>query len=290
MRNPEVQSYSKENFISLKYNANEDVGYDYFKQYKCQGVPHLLFLNDVGDEVDRIIGFLPPAEFLLRIKDIAEKRNTLNDFLARYEKGERNSQIIAAIAMKYEDRKNNEKAAEFYSILINEYADEESDYNDQGKFFLATHAFNNGNELALKKYIENNSDSKFQLSAYKKMIFHYVNSGQLEKELSIHNEMVDFFSNDPSVLNSYSWRMAELEMNLEDALIKIQKAIILTVNDPSQANIIDTEAEILWKLKRYDDAIKSIEDAILIEPDNEYFKDQKEKFLESKNKKQLQSV
>ena len=227
---------------------------------------------------------------MLRIKDIANKKNTLNDFLARYEKGERNSEIIAAIAMKYEDRKNSEKAAEFYSILINQYANEESDYHAQGKFFLATYAFNKGNEFALKKYIKNNSDSKFQLSAYKKMIFYYVDSGQIEKELSIHNEMMEKFSNDPSVLNSYSWRMAELEMNLEDALIKIQKAIILTVNDPSQANIIDTEAEILWKLKRYDDAIKSIEDAILIEPDNEYFKDQKEKFLESKNKKQLQSV
>ena len=288
LRNPQVQDFSRLNFISLKFNANEDVGYDYFKQYKCQGVPHLVFLDADGIEVDRIIGFLPPSEYLLRIKDIANKKNTLNDFLARYEKGERNSEIIAAIAMKYEDRKNSEKAAEFYSILINEYADEKSDYNDQGKFFLATHAFNNGNELALKKYIENNSNSKFQLSAYKKMIFYYVDSDQLEKELSIHNEMIEKFSNDPSVLNSYSWRMAELEMNLEDALIKIKKAIVMTHNDPRQANIIDTEAEILWKLKRYDDAIKSIEGAILIEPNNEYFKDQKEKFLETK--KQLKSV
>ena len=84
---------------------------------------------------------MPPSEYLLRIKDIANKKNTLNDFLARYEKGERNSQIIAAIAMKYEDRKNSEKAAEFYSILINEYADEKSDYNDQGKFFFSYSCF-----------------------------------------------------------------------------------------------------------------------------------------------------
>ena len=100
LRNPQVQDFSKQNFISLKFNANEDVGYDYFKQYKCQGVPHLVFLDADGIEVDRIIGFLPPSEYLLRIKDIANKKNTLNDFLARYEKGERNSEIIAAIAMK----------------------------------------------------------------------------------------------------------------------------------------------------------------------------------------------
>ncbi len=274
----------------MKYNANEDVGYEYFKKYRCQGVPHLVFLNNMGDEVDRIIGFLPPAEFLIRIKDIAEKRNTLNDFLARYEGGEKNSEIIAAIAMKYEDRKEDEKAAEYYSILIKEYSDKESDYHIKGRFFLASHAFNNGNEFALKKYIENNLNSKFQLMAYRKMIFHYVDSGQLEKELLIQRERIEKFPDDSSVLNSYAWRMAELEINLEDALVKVQKAIVLTINDPKQANIIDTEAEIFWKLKRFNDAIKSIDRAISMEPDNQYFKDQKEKFLESKNKQKLQSA
>ena len=192
--------------------------------------------------------------------------------------------------MKYEDRKEDEKAAEYYSILINEYADEKSDYHVKGKFFLASHAFNNGDEFALKKYLENNSNSKFQLLAYRKMIFHYVDSGQLEKELSIHREMLEKFSDDSGVLNSYAWRMAELEINLEDALVKVQKAIVLTINDPSQANIIDTEAEIYWKLKRFDDAINSIDRALSMDPDNQYFRDQKEKFLESKNQQKFQSA
>ena len=69
LRNVEVQDFSKKNFISLKYNASEELGYNYFKQYKCQGVPHLVFLDSEGIEVDRIIGFLPPTEYLLRIKE-----------------------------------------------------------------------------------------------------------------------------------------------------------------------------------------------------------------------------
>ena len=71
--------------------------------------------------MDRIIGFMPPTEYLLRIEDIVNKRNTLNDYLARYGKGEKNVDIIAAIAMKYEDRKENEKACEFYSILVADF-------------------------------------------------------------------------------------------------------------------------------------------------------------------------
>ena len=57
----------------------------------------------------------------------------------------------------------------------------------------------------------------------------------------------------------------------------------LSADDPnSQANIIDTEAEVLWKLKRFDAAIEAIERAIIIDGENQYFKDQKEKFIQSK--------
>jgi len=84
--------------------------------------------------------------------------------------------------------------------------------------------------------------------------------------------------------------MAEIEFNLEDALIKVQKAIEITADDQNrQANIIDTKAEVLWKLKRFDKAIEAIERAITIEPDNQYFRDQKEKFIQSK-KEESQSA
>ena len=198
--------------------------------------------------------------------------------------------MIAAIAMKYEDRNENDKAAEYYSILIKEYASDDSDYYIQAKFFLATYNFNNGDEFALKDYIDSNPNSKFLLPAYRKMIFYYVDSNQLDKELEVYTEMLNKYPNDPNVLNSYAWRMAELEIDLEKALIKVQKAIFLTKNDPDQANIIDTEAEIFWKLKRYDEAIKSIDRALFIDPDNKYFQDQKEKFLKSKTELKLQSV
>ena len=48
--------------------------------------------------MDRIIGFLTPTEYLLRLNDIVHKRNTLDDYLARYEKGESGADIVAAIA------------------------------------------------------------------------------------------------------------------------------------------------------------------------------------------------
>ena len=232
--------------------------------------------------MDRIIGFLSPTEYLLRLNDIVHKRNTLDDYLARYKNGELSADIVAAIAMKYEDRKENDKAAEFYSILIKDYPDPSSEYYIKGKFFLASHEFKSGNDTALKKYIADNTDSPFHFDAYRKMVYHYADTKQREKELSAYSEMLSIFPNDPSALNSYAWRMAEIETNLEDALEKVQKAVVLTADDPNQqAGIIDTEAEVLWKMGHFDEAIEAIERALLIEPDNQYYKDQKEKFIES---------
>jgi len=99
--------------------------------------------------------------------------------------------------------------------------------------------------------------------------------------------MIKQFPEDAKVLNSYSWRMTELEVNLEDALEKVRQAIFLTNKEPHiQANILDTEAEVLWKLGRFNEAIKVIERAIAIDSKNQYFKDQKRKFLNSINTKE----
>ena len=38
----------------------------------------------------------------------------------------------------------------------------------------------------------------------------------------------------------------------------------------------------IWKMGHFDKAIEAIERAISIEPDNMYYKDQKEKFIETK--------
>ena len=220
---------------------------------------------------------------MLRLNDIIHKRNTLDDYLARYKKGELSADIVAAIATKYKHRKENEKAAEFYSILINKYPDPSSDLYQNGKFFLATHEFTKGDDDALRDYVADNPDSPFHFDAYRKMVYHYADTEQRDKELTAYEEMLSSSPNDPSALNSYAWRMAEIDTNLKDALQKARKAVVLTANDPDrQAGIIDTEAEVLWKMKRFDEAIEAIERAITIDPDNQYYQDQKEKFLESK--------
>ena len=73
-------------------------------------------------------------------------------------------------------------------------------------------------------------------------------------------------------------------LSLEKALKLATKAIALSASDPmGQAMVIDTEAEVLWKLGRINEAIESIEKAIKIKPEDNYYQSQKEKFQNSLN-------
>ena len=102
-------------------------------------------------------------------------------------------------------------------------------------------------------------------------------------EIDTYKKMVNLFYNESFFLNSYAWRMTELNTNLTDALDKVNLALdIITVQDKNYAQILDTKAEVLWKLGLFDEAIKMIEQAINIDEDSEYYKDQKEKINNSK--------
>ena len=278
-----MKAFSDANLISIKMDANKEEARKVFDEYKCKGVPHLLFVDNKGTEVDRIIGYLPPSEYLSRIQDIRNNKYTLNDYLAQYENGNANAELIAGIAMKYEDRGDSDNAKEFYKILIKDYPDPASEYYQRGTYFLASDAFKNGILMALNAYIVSFPDSPFIEEAFYTMAYHFADKEMREDELKVYAQMLSHFPDNTGILNSYAWRMAEIEINLEDALVKVKRAVKLSEDDPnSQANIIDTEAEVLWKLKRFDAAIEAIERAIIIDGENQYFKDQKEKFIQSK--------
>jgi hypothetical protein len=78
--------------------------------------------------------------------------------------------------------------------------------------------------------------------------------------------------------------MAELELDLENALQKINVALDIVLEDKEKrAMILDTKAEVFWKLKKNDDAIITINQSIELDPENSYYLNQKNKYLQSIN-------
>ena len=208
--------------------------------------------------------------------------NTIDDLLDKYIKNN-NPSILSLLAKKYFEKGDYENSQARYLELINNYKNADATLIDEAEFQISMIKYYNDDISGLSEYINGNNNIDYKKTALNMLKRYYRSKSDQNNELNIHARSLLMFPNDPNILNSYAWRMSELEMNLEDAITKINRAIVLSVNDKKkQANILDTKAEVLWKLGKNDEAVKIIEMAIQLNPDNDYFVEQKDKFLSTK--------
>ena len=283
-------SFSKENFISLKLKPwSNQKDSELFQSMNGRGIPLLVYLNSDGEEIDRILGWLPPDEYLNRIKDIFNGIDTFLSLKNNFISGSRDNKVVTKLSEKCQSYNNLELCNDVYSYVI----DNKTSFDTQTIFTSELISSKkqlevNGDTENLIKLINIYDSPEHQKPIYNTLVYYYHDSGDVDAESKLYKEFSDKFSLDANVLNAYAWRMTELQLNLEDALKKSMQAVDLTSTNPEvQANILDTKAELLWLLDRHDEAISTINIAIDINPQSDYFKEQKIKFQNSKDEEKL---
>tara|TARA_B100001250_G_scaffold86025_1_gene71160 strand:- start:1419 stop:2276 length:858 start_codon:yes stop_codon:yes gene_type:complete len=277
--NTDIINFAEKNFINIKINTDNEYGYELFKKYNGQGLPTILFINPDGSERDRFVGYYDSDAYLEKMNDVYNNINTLDYYLDQYKLNSTLTDISLKIGNKYIERNQNKNAKKYYENVLLDGSEKQL---LEATYKLAYLEYENANFKPLIKFINEYPNSDFTYSALRSLIRYYKGQNNKIEELKYYEKLILSFPRNPQALNSYSWRMSELGMNLEKALNKVQLAVELTQNDPSvQANILDTEAELLWKLTKTEEAIIVINKALKIDPENEYYQEQKNKFLES---------
>jgi tetratricopeptide (TPR) repeat protein len=87
------------------------------EKYHVRNFPTVLLTNPDGSEIDRIVGFLPPDEFLTEIKNYMAGVGTLDDLVKKVAE-EPNGEMAMKIGDKYSYRGKSEKAIEYYNMVI----------------------------------------------------------------------------------------------------------------------------------------------------------------------------
>ena len=109
-----VSLFSKD-MVLTKINAEVDTMAA--KQFSISGYPTLVMLDKEGQEIDRIIGYLPTAEFLKTLDEYGRGIGTLADLLNKVkEKPDR--QMNYDIAEKFKYRGKPVEATEWYQKVI----------------------------------------------------------------------------------------------------------------------------------------------------------------------------
>jgi len=209
----------------------------------------------------------------------------------KYTKGDKNSDLIDKLSYKSEIRNNDSLSTELYSIILNNQSKYDTSIIERADFYFAKLELKNDNISKMNNFINSYTESDRVGDAYNQLAYYYRNVKDTLSEISTLKKMVDKFSNNPSSLNGYAWRMSELNKELKDALNKIDKALSLTEKDnPSYPQLLDTKAEILWRMDLFDDAIIIIDEAISIDDEYQYYKDQRDKFKKSKSEINADSI
>ena len=269
-----------ERFNSIKINSGEKNGSKIADQYNVVGVPHVIFTDAEGSEIDRLIGYSPPEEYIPMVKDILNGVNTLPALEKEYTEKPDDIDVWVKLAKKYSKMGRSDDAKNLYSQLIAANPENMAEELETAHFYLAKYDWEQNDISGLTKFIAQFSSSSYITSAWRLIARYHSAQEDTSAEVEAMRNMAESDPENPGTLNSYAWRMTELKLNLEDALIKARKGVELS-DDDGKPMILDTEAEVLWLMGKPQEAIDVINRAIEMDPEDDYYKEQLEKFTKT---------
>ncbi|MEE8336220.1 MAG: thioredoxin family protein, partial [Candidatus Neomarinimicrobiota bacterium] len=281
---PEVIKFARKNMVGFKIDAEKGAGINLARKYNVTGFPTLVIMDNDGREIDRIIGYMPPEPFLKELKRIKNGVETIKALELRVEKNPGQELSISNLAEKYENAGYFEKASKLWLevITIN------GSIKSRAEFRLVILDFKKNSSLkTMEDYLAGRPEPVYAQQAFSTIISYFKKEKnqkmEMEYLLKKINNAEEFNLETPALLNSFSWRITELEAsdNYEFALLKVRQAISMLGADEREAlvGIMDTEAEVLWKMDRIEEAAAVIDEALVLSPDDEYLFKQKEKFI-----------
>ena len=275
-----VINYANDHFISIKIDAEKGEGKDLTKKYNVTGYPTILFVDDKGNEIDRILGYISPKPYLNELKRIQSGRNTLPALLTSFQNNPESFSTLYKLAKKYEAMGEVQSAKK----MINAILAANIDSAGTAKFFkILYESRETGDPIQLLGYIDETKRGSYVASAVQEaMNLTRRNGSDPTLEANLFLQLINLSEyTSPSMLNSFAWRMSELEINLDLAYEKVNIAIAKADDVEQKYMFIDTKAEVLWKQNRTKDAIFEIEKCISKFPENKYYKEQLLKFQNS---------
>lgn len=231
---------------------------------------------------------MPPEEYLAEMKRIREGVNTIPDLMSRLDEDPENVELIKTLAGKVEAMGGLKASISYWEMIFEMNEVDATSRSLSGLKMALYHSQEKGDPEMLVSFISNETNTEVLPDAHRALKDFYRKQKDIEAEAEAYRRYVDFMSGlkkeTPGFLNGYAWRMTQLEMNLENALERINQAIDMfdeEYDDRDRAQIMDTKGEVLWKLNRIDEAVAVMGECITLQPDDNYYKEQKDKFLKT---------
>lgn len=276
--------------IPVKYDAEKGVGEELAGKYRIVAYPTLLVIAPDGKVIDRHIGYLEPEPFIGKMKDYINGVGTITDLEKQLKEKPDDVALLLEVGMKHADAVRAEAAEKCLNKVLE--LDPEGKVADRGEVF---YALGDANYYAkrypqareyLSQAIEYALDEKSSETALRRLAYVEHKLGNSDAAVATYEKYLAKHPEDPRAMNGFAWFCAQRKIGLDKALPVAVKAAELSGRDPG---ILDTLAEVYYARGEFDRAIEIGKEALAKDPDDQYLKDQVEKFTKAKEEADAQA-
>ena len=206
-------------------DSGEPAGAAAFKRFSIRGTPSTLVLGGDGAEIDRFVGYYPPAvNFQARLEKILRGENTFKALNEAYGRNPKDVATVFGLARKWWDRNDMAKAQDKFKEVIaldpegkaGTFIDEDdtkitASYTDFARYELALATAllrRTGPDLApVTAFIAGYPKSPLVRDAYRQLGNYYASAGTKDEAAKFFAEYASRYPDDPRPLSTWLSRV-----------------------------------------------------------------------------------
>jgi len=231
----DVGDFVNGKFVSLRVFAGKGEDRTLRKDYTIRGTPTVLFLDSIGEEIDRICGFDGEKdEYFQVVKDYAKGQNTLVSLLSKHKKQGDDIDLNYSIGQKYVGRWEEDKSFPYYAKVLELDPKDSKGYQTESTYYVAlAELTTNKNSMPLEDFIAKTADEEYLHMAYRSIARHYMRQKDNDKVMTTYDKALKRMAKNPRIFYEYANAIMRLKMESHYGKVEdlTRKAMAL---DPEQ--------------------------------------------------------
>jgi len=247
-------SYLKGTFIPFRAVRGEEIGDALYKQYAVHVTPTVLITTADGDEIDRVIGYGPPAdEFKTRLEETYHGEDTFLNLSNALKSDPDNLALIVKMGMKYDRQYNTEKAGEYFAKALEQPAKARKimvPFGREGKevsaYEYAKYTQTSASPEKVAEFIAEFPESIIKGRVLSNLSRFYRNSEKQEAAFAVFEKLVKKYPDSADLISPYLSYCLRSNTNIDRA-IELADRVYSAQKDEPDIMVLRSYAELLLK-------------------------------------------
>jgi len=163
-------------------------------EYGVNAYPTVILFETDGPEIDRIVGYAPPREFLKTVKSYLKGEGTLTDLEQKLASDSSNVELLSRVGEKYQDRSKYREALMHYQNIIFLDPDNKEGKTDSALFKIAlVYRRQEDYQTAIDKFkdlIQSFPETKLRLDAEEYIPYLHAKMGDSTTALRLYEKLL----------------------------------------------------------------------------------------------------